>query len=233
VEERIRHKMPKTLGYPKIAIDGPAGAGKSTVTREVSRRLGLKYLDTGAMYRAITLKLIEEGIDLNDLAGVEKTLNKTEIKLTDRQEVFLDGKDVTSAIRGTDVNRLVSPVSAISPVRRRLVDMQRAIATESRGIVMEGRDIASRVMPDADFKFYLDASIEERARRRRKEQLDKGIDISEDEVIEEIKNRDIIDSGREDSPLTRVADAIIIDTTDMEFEEVVDELVDIVKSKVS
>jgi len=233
VEERIRHKMPEKQGYPKVAIDGPAGAGKSTVTREVSRRLELKYLDTGAMYRAITLKLISEGIDLNDLDSIEQVLDRTEIKLSDKQEVFLDGKDVTSAIRGADVNRLVSPVSAISLVRRRLVDMQRAIAAESNGIVMEGRDIASRVMPDADFKFYLDASIEERAQRRRKEQLDKGIDMTEDEVIEEIKNRDIIDSGREDSPLTRVDDAIVIDTTDMAFEAVVNKVVDIVKSKVS
>ncbi len=233
MEERIRHKMPEKQGYPKVAIDGPAGAGKSTVTREVSRRLELKYLDTGAMYRAITLKLISEGIDLKDLDSIEQVLDRTEIKLSDKQEVFLDGKDVTSAIRGADVNRLVSPVSAISLVRRRLVDMQRAIAAESNGIVMEGRDIASRVMPDADFKFYLDASIEERAQRRRKEQLDKGIDMTEDEVIEEIKNRDIIDSGREDSPLTRVDDAIVIDTTDMAFEAVVNKVVDIVKSKVS
>jgi len=233
VEERIRHKMPKEKKYAKIAIDGPAGAGKSTVTREVSRRLELKYLDTGAMYRAITLKLIEKGIDLNDLARVKEVLDKTEIKLNDRQEVFLDGKDVTGAIREAEVNRLVSPVSAISLVRRRLVDMQKAIASESNGIVMEGRDIASRVMPDADFKFYLDASIEERARRRRIEQLGKGNDMTEDEVIAEIKNRDIIDSGREDSPLTRVDDAIVIDTTDMAFEAVVDKLVNIVKSKVS
>ena len=233
MEERIRHKMPEKQGYPKVAIDGPAGAGKSTVTREVSRRLELKYLDTGAMYRAITLKLISEGIDLKDLDSIEQVLDRTEIKLSEKQEVFLDGKDVTSAIRGADVNRLVSPVSAISIVRRRLVDMQRAIAAESNGIVMEGRDIASRVMPDADFKFYLDASIEERAQRRRKEQLDKGIDMTEDEVIEEIKNRDIIDSGREDSPLTRVDDAMVIDTTDMAFEAVVNKVVDIVKSKVS
>ncbi len=180
MEERIRHKMPEKQGYPKVAIDGPAGAGKSTVTREVSRRLELKYLDTGAMYRAITLKLISESIDLKDLDSIEQVLDRTEIKLSEKQEVFLDGKDVTSAIRGADINRLVSPVSAISIVRRRLVDMQRAIAAESNGIVMEGRDIASRVMPDADFKFYLDASIEERAQRRRKEQLDKGIDMTED-----------------------------------------------------
>ncbi len=225
--------MPEKQGYPKIAIDGPAGAGKSTVTREVSRRLALKYLDTGAMYRAITLKFIYENTGLSDLKRIAEILNRTEVRLSDRQEVFLDGTNVTGDIRSADVNRLVSPVSAISLVRRRLVEMQRAIAEESNGIVMEGRDIASRVMPDADFKFYLDASIQERARRRRKEQLGKGIKMTEDEVIEEIKNRDFIDSGREDSPLTRVSDAIVIDTTDMAFEEVVDKILSIVKSKVS
>ncbi len=225
--------MPEKQGYPKIAIDGPAGAGKSTVTREVSRRLALKYLDTGAMYRAITLKFIYENTELSDLKSIEEILNRTEVRLSDRQEVFLDGTNVTGDIRSADVNRLVSPVSAISPVRLRLVEMQRTIAKESNGIVMEGRDIASRVIPDADFKFYLDASIQERARRRRKEQLEKGIEMTEDEVIEEIKNRDFIDSGREDSPLTMVSDAIVIDTTDMAFEAVVDKIISIVKSKVS
>ncbi len=225
--------MPEPKEFPKIAIDGPAGAGKSTVTREVSRRLELKHLDTGAMYRAITLKLINENIDLNDLDLIEKTLNRTEITFNEKQRVFLDGMDITDNIRGAEVNRLVSPVSAISLVRRRLVEMQKAVARESQGIVMEGRDIASRVMPDADFKFYLDASIEERARRRRKEQLEKGIAMTEAEVIAEIKNRDMIDSGRKDSPLTMVADAIVIDTTDMSLEAVVEEIVSIVKSKVS
>ncbi len=225
--------MPEPKEFPKIAIDGPAGAGKSTVTREVSRRLELKHLDTGAMYRAITLKLINENIDLNDLDLIEKTLNRTKITFNEKQRVFLDGMDITDNIRGAEVNRLVSPVSAISLVRRRLVEMQKAVARESQGIVMEGRDIASRVMPDADFKFYLDASIEERARRRRKEQLEKGIAMTEAEVIAEIKNRDMIDSGRKDSPLTMVADAIVIDTTDMSLEAVVEEIVSIVKSKVS
>ncbi len=226
-------KKQKNNGYPKVAIDGPAGAGKSTVTREVSRRLDLKYLDTGAMYRAITLKFIYEDIDISDLKSIEAVLNRTVIKLSDKQGVFLDGKEVTNDIRIAEVNKLVSPVSAISIVRRWLVDMQREIAEESRGIVMEGRDIASRVMPDADFKFYLDASLAERARRRRQEQLEKGNVLAEDEVLAEIKNRDVIDSGRADSPLIRVPDAIVIDTTDMSFDEVVDKIVNIVQSKAS
>ncbi len=217
----------------KIAIDGPAGTGKSTVSREVSRRLKLKYLDTGAMYRAITLKFIREKADLSDLEAVKNILADTSIKLTDNQEVFLDGQKVTDEIRGAEVNKLVSPVSAISQVRRQMVDMQRAIAEESEGIVMEGRDIASKVMPDADFKFYLDASLVERARRRRNELKDKGVILSEDEVITEIKNRDSIDSRREDSPLTRVLDAIVIDTTELSFEAVVDKIIKRVSDRLS
>ncbi len=222
--------MPDRDIYPKIAIDGPAGAGKSSVTREVSRRLKLRYLDTGAMYRAITLKLLQENVEITDLDLIAKTLENTDIKLNDQEEVFLDGKSVTAEIRSSEVNRIVSPVSAIPIVRRRLVEMQQAIVKESEGIVMEGRDIASKVMPDADFKFFLDASVEERARRRRKEQLDKGIEMTEQEVITEIKNRDIIDSGREDSPLTRVWDAVVIDTTDMAFDAVVDKIIGLVRS---
>lgn len=225
--------MPVKCNHPKIAIDGPAGAGKSTVTREVSRRLNIKFLDTGAMYRAITLKFIRNNVNLSDPKQIENILSRTSIKISDKQEVFLDGEDVTEKIRGLEVNRLVSPVSAISQVRRWLVDMQKALAEESNGIVMEGRDIASKVMPEADFKFYLDASITERARRRRKEQQEKGINLTENEVLAEIKNRDKIDSGRDDSPLTRVADAIVIDTTELTVEEVVDSIVSIVGRKVS
>ncbi len=217
--------------YPKIAIDGPAGTGKSTVTREVARRLKIKYLDTGAMYRAITLKLLREKADLSDHEALENILEGTLIKLNARQEVFLDGENVTEAIRGTDVNKLVSPVSAISRVRRKMVEMQRVIAEESKGIVMEGRDIASKVMPDADFKIYLDATLEERARRRWKEQKEKGIFLSEEEVIAEIKNRDSIDSERNDSPLTRVSDAIVIDTTYMDIESVVGEIIEMVSAR--
>ena len=223
--------MPETREYPKIAIDGPAGAGKSTVTREVSRRLKLKHLDTGAMYRAATLKFIRENADLSDLKNLEDILHRTEIKFDEKQNIFLDGENVTEEIRTAKVNEKVSPVSSISLVRRRLVEMQKDIAGKSQGIVMEGRDIASRVMPDAEFKFYLDASLKERARRRMKEQLLKGIDLSEEEVIAEIKNRDQIDSKREDSPLTKVSDAIVIDTTNMDFERVVDKIVSMVTER--
>ncbi len=213
---------------PKIAIDGPAGAGKSTVAREVSRRLGIKYLDTGAMYRAITLKVLRENIKLEDTTALVRVLENTKIQLGDDNGVFLDGEDVTEEIRSSGVNGLVSPVSAISSVRRHLVSVQQAIAAESDGIIMEGRDIGSRVMPDADYKFYLDASIEERARRRCREQLEKGITLSLEAVGAEIKNRDNIDSQREDSPLAIVDDALVVDTTGMTFDEVVDKIVETV-----
>ncbi len=222
--------MPGKSRNSKIAIDGPAGAGKSSVTKEVARRLNLRYLDTGAMYRAITLKLIQENVDITDQKLIAEILKNTNIKFNEQEEIFLDGKPVAAEIRSSAVNQLVSPVSAIPMVRRRLVEMQQAIAKESKGIVMEGRDIASIVMPDADYKIYLDASIEERARRRRKEQLEKGIEMTELEVIAEIKNRDLIDSGREDSPLTRVQDAVVIDTTDLAFDEVVDKITGLVNN---
>lgn len=211
--------------YQQIAIDGPAGAGKSTVAREVARRLNIKYLDTGAMYRAITLKTIRNQVNITDLQALEEMLKNTEIELDEERRVYLDGNDVTEAIRQPDVNAMVSPVSCISIVRRRLVGIQQKIAAESDGIIMEGRDIASKVIPDAHFKFYLDASLEERARRRMKEQLEKGIHLAEDKVASEIASRDKIDSSRDDSPLTVVEDAIVIDTTDMTFEEVVDIIV--------
>ncbi len=217
--------------YPRIAIDGPAGAGKSTVAREVAKRLNIKYLDTGAMYRAVTLKVIRESLDLNNSEALEELLDRTSIDLDEEKRVYLDGKDVTEEIRRSHVNELVSPVSCISLVRRRLVAMQQAIAEESKGIVMEGRDIASRVMPDADFKIYLDASLEERTRRRSKEQLEKGISLTKEEVASEIMNRDTIDSQRDDSPLTIVGDALVIDTTGMTFETVVNKVVEVISQE--
>lgn len=217
----------------KIAIDGPAGAGKSTVAREVAKRLKIKYLDTGAMYRAVTLKLIRENVDLDNLQAVNDILEEIIIGISDEQGIFLNGEDVTAEIRFPAVNKKVSPVSAISAVRRKLVEMQQAIAAESEGIIMDGRDIALKVMPDADFKFYLDASLAERARRRSKEQLEKGIAFDEGTIINEILARDKIDSGREDSPLTIVSDAIVIDTTHLSFSEVVEMVLETVKKRIN
>jgi CMP/dCMP kinase len=209
----------------RVAIDGPAGAGKSTVAREIAKRLNLKYLDTGAMYRAVTLKAYREKTNLEDPEAVRDLLERTSISIGNLKEVYLDDEDVSEEIRMSHVNELVSPVSAIPAVRRRLVALQQLIADQSEHIIMEGRDIGSRVMPEAELKIYLDASVEERARRRNREQQDKGFDVPLEMVISEITNRDRIDSEREDSPLTRVSDAVVVDTTGMSFEEVVDNII--------
>ncbi len=208
-----------------IAIDGPAGAGKSTVAREVARRLNLDYLDTGAMYRAVTLKLIRAGVDLDDLAKVDEILEQTRLELSSGKNgnlIFLDGEDVTAEIRKPHVNQKVSAVSCISLIRSKMVAMQREIALHSRGIVMEGRDICSRVLPEAAYKFYLEAELAERARRRWKEQAACGMKISLGQVKDEIKKRDCIDSGRQDSPLAVTPGVTVIDTTELSLEEVVD-----------
>jgi len=216
----------------KIAIDGPAGAGKSTVAREIARRINLKYLDTGAMYRAITLKLYRARISLDDLEAIAELLENTALDVTADQRVLLDGEDVTAEIRKPLVNNLVSPVSTIPLVRRKLVQMQQAIAARSRGIVMDGRDIGTRVLPDADLKVYLDATLAERARRRFKEQLERNIHLTFEEVEAELKERDRIDSERADSPLTVAADACVIDTTDLTFEEVVAKIMSLISDRV-
>jgi cytidylate kinase len=230
VGRRLQFRVESMHKKPKVAIDGPAGAGKSTVAREVGKRLDLQYLDTGAMYRAITLKIIRNNIDLDDPDALRSTLKQTSIRLDDQKKVYLDGEDVTEEIRKPYINEMVSPVSAQSAVRRHLVALQQQIASETNGIIMEGRDTTSVVLPDADYKFYLDASLEERARRRNQEHLEKGITLSAEEVATQIVKRDNIDSKREDSPLTIVPDAIVIDTTNMDFEGVVNEIINIIET---
>ncbi len=206
----------------KIAIDGPAGSGKSTVAREVARRLKLTYLDTGAMYRAITLKLLRENVDLSDTGQVEKVLERTVILTGPDERIYLDGEDVTAEIRTPQVNAAVSRVAELTAIRRKLVQQQKEIAAYAEGIVMEGRDISSRVMPDATHKFYLDAALTERARRRMREQHSKGLFLSFESVYNEIKERDRIDSERADSPLEIAPGVQVIDTTDLPVEEVVE-----------
>jgi cytidylate kinase len=156
---------------------------------------------------------------------MQQLLDSTTIKIENDKTITLDGEDVSEEIRMAHVNEMVSPVSCLSVVRRRLVSMQQEIADATPRIVMEGRDIASKVMPDANYKFYLDASLEERARRRYKEQIEKGMNITLEKVAEAIAGRDVIDSSREDSPLTQVDDAIVIDTTGLSIEQVIESLV--------
>jgi cytidylate kinase len=200
-----------------IAIDGPAGAGKSTIAKIVASNLGFLYIDTGAMYRALTLKVIEQNIDFRDKTSVIGLANNTNIDLKSNSEgilkVILDGKDVSGLIREPRITKLVSDIAKIKEVRRAMLGLQRNLG-RSGSSVLDGRDIA-------DKKFYLDARLEERARRRHKELEDSGLAISPEDVAKDIKNRDTIDSTREVAPLKKADDAIYIDTTDMTIEEVV------------
>ncbi len=208
----------------KIAIDGPAGSGKSTVAREVARRLNVVYLDTGAMYRAIALKLLRESCDLSEPGRVEAQLEQTTVQILADERILLDGEDVTDEIRSAAVNAVVSLVAELPAVRRKMVRQQQEIAAVSEGIVMEGRDIASTVMPDAPFKFYLDAALPVRARRRYLEQRDKGLPLSYEKTVHQINERDRIDSGRADSPLRITPGTAVIDTTTLTIEEVVEQI---------
>ncbi len=219
----------------KIAIDGPAGAGKSSVAKEVARRLGIKYLDTGAMYRALTLKSLKNNVDLNNESTLIEQAKNSNLQVKYDEEIgnliFLDGKDITHEIRSSEVNKHVSIVAKYPEVRKELVNLQRKVAKESGPIVMEGRDIGTNVLFDADYKLFLTADIRERAKRRWIEMKSKGIEtpFSFEELVEEISNRDRLDSERKDFPLKKASDAILIDTTSYSLEEVVKKVINIIK----
>jgi len=206
-----------------IAIDGPAGAGKSTVAKRIAKRLKILYIDTGAMYRAITLKAVENKIDINDEERIVNMAKKSQLELKHTPsslKIYLDGEDVTKKIREPKVTKFVSEVSRIVPLRKIMVKLQRKIARNFRGAVLEGRDIGTVVFPNADYKFYLDADLKERVRRRFKELKETGKQITFKQVEQDIK-RDRIDSTRGYAPLRIAEDAIYIDTTNMGIEEVV------------
>lgn len=208
-----------------IAIDGPAGAGKTTVARGVANKLGLKYIDTGAMYRAVAWKVLQNGIDPSDAAAVEAVAEKIRIDFTEGNTVTLaDGVDVSREIRTPEVTRLSSPVSAVSGVRRYLVDLQRRLASEG-GAVMEGRDIGSVVLPNAELKIFLTASIDERANRRWKEMQAAGMQPDLDLLKRDIEERDHRDSTRSDSPLVQSPDAIAVDTDHLTVDQVIERIV--------
>ncbi len=219
----------------QIAIDGPAGAGKSSVAKEVARRLGLKYLDTGAMYRSITLKALKEGIYLHDGTLLAKAARRCNLEITYDEaagnRIYLDGRDVTSEIRSSEINKHVSIVSKSPELRHELVFLQKKVAENSGGIVMEGRDIGTNVLEDADFKFFIFASLEERSRRRWEEMKAGGIVLPFNNVMEEIARRDSIDQEREASPLTIAPGAEVIDTTPYTLEEVVEIILKHIKSR--
>ncbi len=203
-----------------IAIDGPSGSGKSTTAREAAKKLNYLYIDTGAMYRAVTLAWIESKTEFNEenICQIVKNIS-LELKITeDGQKTFLEGKDVSFDIRKPDVTRWVSPVSAINCVRKAMVDIQRNMGN-SGGVVMDGRDIGTVVFPDAHLKIFLIASLEERAIRRQKELSQSGINLSLEEVKSQLESRDIYDSSRSNSPLKKAEDAILIDTSKLTIEE--------------
>lgn len=218
----------------RIAIDGPAAAGKSTIAKLVAEKLGYTYIDTGAMYRALTYKAIGAGIDLDKAADVEALLPGTEIVLragANGQSVWLDGRDVTDEIRTAAVTNGVSAVSAHPGVRAYMVDAQRKMAEEG-GVVMDGRDIGTAVLPDAELKIFMTASVEERAHRRHAENLSRGFESSLEQLAHEIALRDKKDSEREVSPLTQAEDAILLDTTSMSISEAAEAIMELVREKV-
>ena len=208
-----------------IAIDGPAGAGKSTVARAVAKKLGILYLDTGAMYRAMALKAMREGIDPNDKEQVLPLLEYTEIyakNIGGTQHTYLDGEDVSGLIRTPEISRGASDISAIPEVRIKLAQIQRNIAHTS-DVVMDGREIGSYVIPECENKFYVTASVDERARRRLLELKEKGRDngMTVEDMAKDIAERDYNDSHRAFAPLLRLPEAILIDTTDLTIDEAV------------
>lgn len=217
-----------------IAIDGPAGAGKSTIAKIISKKLGIIYLDTGAMYRAVALKAINEGINTRDAAALEKLAQNIDISIIYQdsvQLVLLDGNDVSGQIRTPEVSKGASDVSAVPAVRLKMVELQRNIA-KNADVVMDGRDIGTFVLPDASLKIFLTASIDERAKRRYEEQLSKGMTgILLDEVKKDIEYRDKNDSERAFAPLSKAQDAIEVDTTNSSIDEVVSKIISYVESK--
>lgn len=210
-----------------IAVDGPAGAGKSTISKKVAKKLDITYIDTGAMYRALTLKILNSDVEIDDINGIIEIINETDIDFQD-EHILLDGEIVDDAIRENDVSNNVSNIAKIKEVREKLGNIQRNIANKQSSI-LDGRDIGTVVLPDANFKFFITASPEERGRRRYKELLENGeIEISLEQVIDEIKTRDEIDSNREIAPLKKSKDALEIDNTYLDIEESVDKIVSIV-----
>lgn len=216
-----------------VAIDGPAGSGKGTVTREISKRMGLVNLDTGATYRCVALACLKNGVSLEEQDKIVELIDGLDIEfeyVDNSIRVFLNGEDVSSEIRSVPVSKIVSQVSSIVPVRLKMVDLQRKMA-EGKDVIMEGRDIGTYVFPNADVKIYLDADVEERAKRRLKENLEKGIESSYEEVLTNIKIRDENDRNKEIGSLKVADDAVIVDSTKLSIDEMADEVERIILNK--
>ena len=213
-----------------IAIDGPAGAGKGAVAKMIDEKLDYTRIDTGAMYRCITLKMIRNNLRLTDVDKIKELLENTNIelkKINNELYVYMDGEDVTKEIRSPKVNEFVSPVSSVKEIRVKMVDLQRNMKNTTKNIVMEGRDITTVVFPDADVKIYLTATLEERAKRRTKELNDSGIDTTYEEIYKSIKKRDENDINKEMGALKIAEGATIIDNTNLSIQETFDRICEI------
>ena len=213
-----------------VAIDGPAGSGKGTITKIIAEKRNLVAIDTGAMYRCVTLDCLNNGVEPTDLEKIKKILENIKIDLVNdngEQKVFLNGNDVSREIRETRVNEAVSPFSAIKEVRDKMTPMQRKMA-ETQDIIMEGRDIGTVVFPNADVKIFLDVSLEESARRRYKQNLENGIETTYENELEKLKQRNKYDSERDVVPFVKADDAIVVDSTNMSIDEVVEECLKII-----
>ncbi|HHG74936.1 MAG TPA: (d)CMP kinase [Persephonella sp.] len=218
-----------------IAIDGPAGSGKSTIAKMIARELGFTYIDTGAMYRAVALKIKRLGINPDDPEAVLEVLKNTEIDLKPSEEgikIFLDGEDVSDMIRTEEIGKIASKIARHRKVREILVQMQRELGKRAKDAVIEGRDTGTVIFPDADIKFFLTASAEVRAERRYRELKEKGLNVNYDRILREVKERDRLDKTRKESPLKPAEDAVIIDTSDKDIDQVFRQLIDIIKKRV-
>jgi CMP/dCMP kinase len=217
-----------------IAIDGPAGTGKSSVSTGLARELGARYLNTGSMYRIVTLAVLRAGVDIADAPAIAEIASRLDLAVgfdPDRDQSFLGGEDVSAEIRGDAVTTAVSAVSAVPAVRTLLVARQRELAAGSDSVVVEGRDIGTVVLPDADVKIFLTASAEERARRRNDQNVANGLGDDYDGVLADVRRRDHLDSTRAVSPLRAADDAIVVDSSDMNETEVVAYLLDLVEQR--
>ncbi len=217
-----------------VGIDGPAGSGKGTVTKKVANKLGLINIDTGITYRCVALQVLNENVELENTEKIIEIAKNIKIEIENTPNgdiVYLYGKDVTKEIRSKEVTKIVSQVSSIKEVRFLMVDMQRKLA-EDKNVIMEGRDICTYVFPNADVKIYLDASVEERAKRRFKENQEKNIDMTYEEVYENIRKRDENDKAKEVGALKVAEDSVIVDTTSLSIDEVVEKIIKIIKEKI-
>ena len=215
-----------------VAVDGPAGSGKGTVTKRIEKELGFLNLDTGATYRCVALQTLKENVDLKDEEKIIKIANDIDIKIDntgDKDIVLLNGEDVSRDIRTKEVTSIVSQISSIIPVREKMVEVQRSLAI-GKNVIVEGRDICTVVFPNADVKIYLDASEEVRAKRRFEENKQNGIDTTYEEVLENVKMRDYNDMHKKFGALKRVDDAIVVDSSNLTIDEVVEKIKDIIKS---